>query len=201
MSDEIEHAHNQESDSFDDEYNENPKLFGHPYIELQNYFNSNCPTRGNLLDLGCGQGRDSIFLASLGYKVTAVDSSKIGIQQLLNEADSQEVKIDGIVSDIQDFKTEKRFDVILFDMVLHGFKKSTQLEMLDKYSNLLNKEGILCIVYPDDFSVEHFMEMLESTSSNWKLLDEITVNDVPKVKGETIDFKFKMMVAKLCLDS
>ncbi len=41
------------------------------------------------------------------------------------------------------------------------------------------------------------MNMLKSLKSNWCLLDEITVNDVPKIEGETIDYKFKMMIAQL----
>jgi len=60
------------SESFDDAYDEKPELFGHPYKELQDYFN-NCSVKGDLLDLGCGQGRDSLYLASIGYNVTAVD--------------------------------------------------------------------------------------------------------------------------------
>ena len=186
----------QEAKSFDNTYDEKPEMFGHPYQELQDYFN-NCQIRGNLLDLGCGQGRDSIFLASLGYQVTAVDSSKVGINQMLTKAQSQELEIDGIVNDIQNLKLQKKFDVILFDMLLHGFEDSTQLELLRKYSNSLNQNGILCIVYPDDFKVDHFMNMLKSLPMNWNLLEEITVNDVPKIEGETIDFKFKMMVAQL----
>ena len=186
----------QESDSFDKEYDEQPEMFGHPYKELQEYFNS-CPIRGNLLDVGSGQGRDSIFLASLGYQVTAVDSSKVGIKQMINKAESEKINIEGIVDDIQSLKLQKKFNVILFDMILHGFEKPIQLELLTKYSNFLNKEGIFCIVYPDDFKADHFMSMLKSLQFDWNLLDEITINDVPKVKGETIDFKFKMMIAKL----
>ena len=187
---------NVEHDSFDSTYDEKPEMFGHPYKELQDYFYKST-RRGTLLDLGCGQGRDSIFLASLGYQVTAVDSSKVGVNQMLKKAQSQGLEIDGIVNDIQNLKLQRKFDVILFDMLLHGFENQIQQELLGKYSNSLNKDGILCIVYPDDFQAEHFMNMLKSLSANWNLLEEITINDIPKIEGETIDFKFKMMVAQL----
>jgi len=186
----------QESDSFDNTYDEKPELFGHPYKELQDYF-SNYSTRGSLLDLGCGQGRDSIFLASIGYQVTAVDSSKIGIQQMIHKTQSQGLEVDGIVFDIENLKLEKKFDVILFDMILHGFEQPTQLELLKKYSNFLNKDGIFCIIYPDDFKAVQFMDLLKSTPFHWKFLDEITINDIPKIEGETIDYKFKMMIVQL----
>ena len=186
---------NQEFDSFDKEYDEKPEMFGHPYQELQDFFN-NCTIRGNLLDLGCGQGRDSIFLASLGFQVTAIDSSKVGVDQMFQKAQSQELEIEGIVGDIRNLKLEKKFNVILIDMLLHGFENNIQHDLLRKYSNSLNNEGILCIVYPDDFKSEHFMNMLKSLSSGWNLLEEITINDIPKIDGETIDYKFKMMVAQ-----
>lgn len=187
-------SNNEQYDSFDDTYAEKPEMFGHPYNELQDYFN-NYQIKGDILDLGCGQGRDSIFLASLGYNVTAVDISTVGINQMLEKSRSQGLTIEGIVDDIQNVKLDKTFNVILFDMLLHGFEKHIQLELLEKYSNLLNKGGILCIVHPDDFDTEHFMSMLKSLSHDWKLLDEITIDDVPKIEGEKIDFKFKMMTA------
>jgi len=186
----------EEYESFDKTYDVKPELFGHPYKELQDYF-IKCTVRGNLLDLGCGQGRDSIFLASLGYNVTAVDSSKVGINQMLVKARSLGLAIEGVVGDIQNIRLDENFNVILFDMLLHGFEKHVQLELLRKYSECLNNEGILCIVYPDDFGAEHFMSMLESLPYDWKLLDEITIVDVPKIEGEGIDFKFKMMVVQL----
>ncbi|MDH3610687.1 MAG: class I SAM-dependent methyltransferase [Nitrosopumilus sp.] len=184
------------SESFDGTYDEKPEMFGHPYKELQHYF-KNCPITGDLLDLGSGQGRDSLFFASIGYNVTAVDSSRVGIQQMLYKAESSGFKIDGIVDDIQNLKLEKKFNVILFDMLLHGFEDSTQLELLGKYSNSLKNKGIICIVYPDDFKADHFMNMLKSLASNWNLLDEIIINDIPKIEGEIIEYKFKMMVAQL----
>ena len=134
----------EEYDSFDNTYDENPEMFGHPYKELQDYFNKRM-RRGTLLDLGCGQGRDSIFLASLGYQVTAVDISKVGINQMIKKAQTMGLEIDDIVNDIQNLKLQRKFDVILFDMLLHGFEDSTQLELLRKYCNFLNQGGILCM--------------------------------------------------------
>ena len=186
----------QESKSFDDAYAKNPELFGHPYRELQDYF-SNYKSRSSLLDLGCGQGRDSLFFSSLGYKVTAVDSSKTGISQLIQKAQSQGLQIDGIVGDISNLKFQRTFDVVLFDMVLHGFEEKIQFEMLEKYSNMLNKNGILCIVYPDDLVVDHFMSMLKSFGTEWRLLDEMTISDIPKIGDEIVDYTFKMLVVQL----
>jgi SAM-dependent methyltransferase len=183
------------SESFDDTYDKKPELFGHPYKELQDYF-SNCSVTGEL-DLGCGQGRDSLYLASIGYKVTAVDSSKVGVEQMVNKAESKGFEIHGIVDDIQNIKLDKKFNVILFDMLIHGFEDAIQLELLGKYSNSLNEDGILCIVFPDDLDVNHFMNMLKSFRTNWNILDEILINDIPKIEGEINDYKFKMIVVQI----
>ncbi len=34
------------------------------------------------LDLGCSQGRDSLFMLQNGFKVTAVDNSREGIKKI-----------------------------------------------------------------------------------------------------------------------
>ena len=143
------------------------------------------------------QGRDSLFFSSLGYEVTAVDRSKTGISQLIQKAQSRGLQVDGIVGDVSNLKLQRAFDVVLFDMVLHGFEEKTQLDILEKYSNMLNRHGILCIVYPDDLAADHFMNMLKSFGTEWRLLDEITISDIPKVGDEIVDYEFKMLVVQL----
>lgn len=39
------------------------------------------PTEGRLLDIGCGEGRDVAFFASLGFEVEAMDGSPTGVQR------------------------------------------------------------------------------------------------------------------------
>lgn len=36
----------------------------------------------HIIDLGCGQGGDSLFLAKNRFKVTAIDSSNVAINQI-----------------------------------------------------------------------------------------------------------------------
>ncbi|MBL7056113.1 methyltransferase domain-containing protein [Candidatus Woesearchaeota archaeon] len=184
------------SDSFDRTYEEDQDMFGHPYRELQDYF-KNCPVKGKLLDLGCGQGRDSLFLASLGYDVTAVDSSKVGVDQMMNISKERGINVEGIVENVLDLKLNKEFEVILFDMILHSFGKSKQKYLLRKYAAFLKKKGILCIVFPDDMKTDYFMGMLNSLKCHWKLLEEVRILDVPNIEGESGDLAFMMMVVQL----
>jgi 2-polyprenyl-3-methyl-5-hydroxy-6-metoxy-1,4-benzoquinol methylase len=188
-------THRESNHSFDDTYKEKEEMFGRPYKELQDYFR-NHSTKGKVLDLGCGQGRDSLFFASLGFQVTAIDISKIGVEQMIHKAKEKGLNINGIVADVQKYKMKGRFDIILFDMLLHSFENEQQLGLLKIYSHHLEKNGKICIVFPDDMNSNHFMNMINSLPGDWDLLDEIIINDVPKIEEEDTDYKFTMMVVR-----
>jgi SAM-dependent methyltransferase len=40
----------------------------------------------NLLDLGCGQGRDTLFFVRSGFQVTAVDYSQVAVETILSKS-------------------------------------------------------------------------------------------------------------------
>ena len=61
-----------------DTYYQQENLFGKAYPELLAFFNQ-FEGKGKVLDLGCGQGRDAIPLARMGFEVRAIDSSQVGI--------------------------------------------------------------------------------------------------------------------------
>ena len=188
----MNNSHPETDNSFDDTYTDNQETFGKPYKELQDYFN-NRTSRGTVLDLGSGQGRDALFLASIGYNVTAIDNSEVGVAQMLQYAIERGLEIKGIASDITNLQMEEQFDVILFDMVLHGFKETQQIDLLKKYSKNVNEDGLLCIVFPDDMNTDYFMNMLNSLPHKWILRDEVIIRDIPKLTNEEVEFTFIMM--------
>ena len=92
---------------------------------------------------------------------------------------------------------KEKFDIILFDMLLHSFEKQQQCEILNSYSNSLNKKGLFCIVFPDDLNSDYFMNMLESLPCDWKLKNEVAVKDIPKIEGEDTNLSFIMIVVQI----
>ncbi len=58
---------------------------------------------GDALSLCEGEGRNAVYLARLGYRVTAVDFSEIGLAKARNLAERQGVAIATTVADLADF--------------------------------------------------------------------------------------------------
>ncbi|MEZ4951696.1 MAG: methyltransferase domain-containing protein, partial [Saprospiraceae bacterium] len=75
-----------------DKYYQTEDLFGSPYPELIAFF-TKLPSKGNVLDLGCGQGRDAIALARMGYSVTGIDNSSVGIKQMNQIAKNEKLDL------------------------------------------------------------------------------------------------------------
>jgi len=56
---------------------------------------------GRALDVACGPGRHALYLAECGCQVTAVDSSKVAIEILLERAHQLGVIVDARVADLE----------------------------------------------------------------------------------------------------
>ena len=70
------------------------------------------PTAGRLLDLGCGEGRDTAFFASLGFDVEAVDGSPTAIERTRIALATAGLGAEVSERDIADFPWEGEYDVI-----------------------------------------------------------------------------------------
>lgn len=69
---------------------------------------------GKILSLGEGEGRNAVYLASLGYSVTAVDSSIIGLRKALALAEEKNVRIKIIEADLAEYPFEiDKWDAIV----------------------------------------------------------------------------------------
>jgi SAM-dependent methyltransferase len=56
---------------------------------------------GRALDLACGAGRNANFLAAKGWQVTAVDSSRVGVELARQRAEAKGVTVDYCVADLE----------------------------------------------------------------------------------------------------
>jgi SAM-dependent methyltransferase len=65
---------------------------------------------GRALDLGAGEGRNSVWLAERGWRVTAVDFSRVGLEKgrkLSVARGVDQAQVDWIVADLRDYEPER----------------------------------------------------------------------------------------------
>ncbi len=58
---------------------------------------------GRALDLGAGEGRNSLWLAAGGWRVTAVDLSDVALTRLVGEATERGLDVTTVVADMNEF--------------------------------------------------------------------------------------------------
>jgi len=82
------------------------------------------PAGGTVLDAGCGEGRNAIFLAEKGFAVQAFDISEAGVEKAGRIAAARGLGIDFTRQDLTRFIFAKDYDIILSHGVLHLCEKS-----------------------------------------------------------------------------
>lgn len=95
-----------------------------------------------VLDIGCGEGKDAVFLAKNGYDVTAFDISETGIQKAKNLADIHGVKADFFKADIKDFRIETDYDIIFSSGVFHYLPFDLRQSLIDNLKEHTEINGL-----------------------------------------------------------
>ena len=102
---------------------------------------------GTALDLGCGTGVKSIYLAQKGFKVTGIDISETAIKIAKKNALKVKTKIDFIVADATNlsFLNNKKFDFILDWANLHGIPKDKREQYIREVTKHVKRGGLLLL--------------------------------------------------------
>lgn len=97
-------------------------------------------SRGSALDFGCGSGRHSFYLESLGFSVTASDFSDNALEMIRKESSTIETKL--VSHPPFPFKNNS-FDLLLSWGVIHYNSYEDALEIINEYLRILKPGGIL----------------------------------------------------------
>lgn len=101
------------------------------------------------LDLGCGQGRDSLFMLTKGFKVDAVDISSQAIKEIkkrikLNKLNNKNINL--FNQDIGEFKiTEDKYSIINAFNSLQFLSKIDGLKVINNIKKNLRINGYVII--------------------------------------------------------
>lgn len=101
------------------------------------------PSGCRILDIGCGSGRNAIYLANLGFNVTALDFADSGIKRMKEKAEKMGLKIESVVGDMENSAELSRlgsFDVMLSINSLHFLYPASVNDVIEwMKSNTINK--------------------------------------------------------------
>jgi 2-polyprenyl-3-methyl-5-hydroxy-6-metoxy-1,4-benzoquinol methylase len=126
------------------DYRKNPSSC----LELFSSFFSKLPKKSLLLDAGCGNGRNSIFLAESGFHVLGVDvSAKMVELSRKNLEAFPHLKNSVLFSreDLRHLDLKRNFNAIFCLAVLHHFDLDEQKMVLKEFSRAVKKNGLLFV--------------------------------------------------------
>lgn len=117
---------------------------------------------GTALDIACGLGGNSLFLATRNYQVQAIDISDVAIHYLKEQATKQKLAIDPQVRDLttanQLLRKKGPFDLVIITYYLDR-------TIYPLIKNILNKDGYF---YMETY-YQSPMQQVQGVSNQYKL--------------------------------
>ena len=150
------------------------------------------PSEGKkVLDIGCGEGKDAVYMAEKGYDVSAFDLTENGIRKTIALAQTKDVKINAYVDDINTFDLSKQYDIIYSTGTVQYLFDENKEEFFKKLEKITKPDGIVFInvfveksflELPPDWDMEEKMWKsgeLFTYFADWKFerIDEVIFED------------------------
>lgn len=122
---------------WDNKYNRTSFVFGKRPAQFlaENY--DFLESNSTILDVGMGEGRNAVFLAQKGHKVTGVDISSVAIKKAYMLAKEYGVRIKGVVASMETYNIPDNF----FDAIICFYYVDRNI--ISKMINWLRPGGIL----------------------------------------------------------
>jgi len=101
------------------------------------------PPSTKVLDLGCGEGKNSFYLAKKGFDVSSIDISEVGIKKLQDFAKKEKLKIKAEVCGANSFLDVcEEFDAIFCMNVLQFIDQKNIVSIINKINSKTKSKGL-----------------------------------------------------------
>lgn len=145
------------------------------------------------LDVACGSGRNSIFLANNNFHVTSIDISEVALEKLNNKK-HKNITTKIVDLDNFDFK-DKKYDLIIMTnfldrkliphladalkkdalLIIETYMEDDENEKPSSNPDFLLKKGELKSFFNDNFEVLDYEEFLNETQELYKMMKQSIV--------------------------
>jgi tellurite methyltransferase len=95
-----------------------------------------------LVDLGCGEGRDSIYFARRGYRVLGVDISSVGVRKAAHRASELGVNVRFQVGDMRTYRLGRPVDVVFSSGALNNLPRRIRAARFEHFKAKTAPGGI-----------------------------------------------------------
>ncbi|KAF3888192.1 MULTISPECIES: class I SAM-dependent methyltransferase [Nostocales] len=115
-------------------------------FELESFENSTTHTRASqfAVDLGCGEGRDTVELLRRGWRVLAVDGQAEAITRLLNRPDINHQLLETLISRFEYVTLPESVDMVNASFSLPFCSPEHFPQLWDKITSSLRSRGRFC---------------------------------------------------------
>ena len=142
--------------------------------------------KGKILDVGCGLGTTVDFLnIDQRQKYLGLDISEEAIKK------AGKKKTDFLVSDFNNFKSSKKFDVIIFNEVLYYMDENSAFEQA---LNILTRNGIILISLYQMKNKRYDQKIWKASRKFFKTTEAIEVSS--KVKNQLVTWRVEALKRK-----
>lgn len=98
-----------------------------------------------VLDIGCGEGKDAVFLAKNGYEVFAFDVADTGLKKAKELAQKNHVSVHFFNADINEYDPNMQFDIVFSSGVFHYLALNQRKRLIDALKECTLPNGIHAI--------------------------------------------------------
>ncbi|WGL52407.1 class I SAM-dependent methyltransferase [Nocardioides sp. BP30] len=129
---------------WNERYAERERIWsGHPNKALVDTVSPLAP--GRALDLGCGEGADSIWLAEQGWTVTGVDVAETAVGRARAESEHRDLPITWVAADLTEWAPSEDYDLVSA-CFLHSPVEFPRTEVLRRLAGSIVSGGHLLVV-------------------------------------------------------